>query len=85
MFRRIVSNFRKKQKSSKLKNSLSSPEIKIDFGRKFATKFESDEVLSFQLSTIDKENVDKLETEPVSGANKSIKLEQFALFTNFSF
>lgn len=66
MFGRVVSNFRKKRKSL-LKNSVSSPEIKIDLGRKFATKFSSDESLSATLSVIDKECADK----PVEGANKS--------------
>lgn len=80
MFSRVVSNFRKKQKSSRkalLKNSVSSPEIKIDLGRKFATKFNSDESLVATLSVIDNEKfplaADKPQLEPVSGANYCYK------------
>lgn len=56
-----------------MKNSVSSPEIKIDLGRKFATKFNSDESLSATLSVIDNEKLSLAADKPVSGANYSVK------------
>lgn len=77
MFSRVMSNFRKKQKSSRkslLKNSTSSPEVKIDLSWKFATNFNSDECLNATLSVIDNENLylggDK--SRPDSGVNYSL-------------
>lgn len=72
MFSRVVSNFRRKSKSSRklMKSSVSSPEIKIspcenNCGRKLASKFNSDEALSATLSIIDNDN-EQRQTKSVS-------------------
>lgn len=84
MFSRVVSNFRRKSKSSrKLKSSISSPEIKScpsTSGQKLVSKFNSDETLSAALSIIDNDDNSQKQTqnaslevdyqrESVSGAN----------------
>lgn len=60
MFSRVVSNFRKKSRSSRkpLKSSSFSPDIKIrapenQFGRNFSTELNSDVAFSASLSTCD--------------------------------
>jgi hypothetical protein len=59
MFRKVVSNFRRKNERARksMKNSISSQiEIENDFVRKFSTKFNSDDSLNSMISVFDNDN-----------------------------
>lgn len=75
MFRKVVSNFRRKANGSgkSMKNSISSCEIETehDFTRKFSTKFNSDDSLNSMLSVFDNDTAELRHSECVRVVNES--------------